>query len=98
MIERNVTSRSRNARPSTNANTIGRCDVIESLKSFEPAVMPVTLASTPLTRSIVVGSTSSRSFASAAFEVASVPLPCIGIDTTSTVLSGLMLVVTGSDI
>ena len=32
------------------------------------------------------------------FEASSVPLPCSGIDTTSTVLSGLVSVVTGSDI
>ena len=93
-----MTSRSRNARPSTKANTIGRWAVIESLKSFEPAVMPVTSASTPPTLPIVAGMTSSRSVASAAFDVSSVPLPCIGMDTTSTVLSGLVLVVTGSDI
>ena len=59
--------------------------------------MPVTSASTPPTLPIVAGMTSSRSVASAAFDVSSVPLPCIG-DTTSTVLSGLVLVVTGSDI
>ena len=35
-IERNVTSSSRNARPSTNANTIGRCDFMRSLKSLGP--------------------------------------------------------------
>ena len=37
-IERKVTSSSTNASPSTNANTIGACDFIESLKSREPAV------------------------------------------------------------
>ena len=36
-----------NASVSTNANTIGRCDFITSLKSFEPAVKPVTATSAP---------------------------------------------------
>ena len=56
-IDRNVTSRRMNARPRTNANTIGRCDLIVSLKSFEPAVMPVTSVRTPRTRPSVCGIT-----------------------------------------
>ena len=40
-IERNVTSMSRNASPSTQANTSGACDFIESLKSRDWAVHPV---------------------------------------------------------
>jgi hypothetical protein len=46
-IERNVTSRSRNAVSSTKANTSGRCDIIVSLKSRSAAVPPVEAASTP---------------------------------------------------
>ena len=34
-----------NASERTNANTIGARDFIRSLKSFDPAVMPVTCAS-----------------------------------------------------
>ena len=60
-IERKVTSSSTNASPSTNANTIGACDFIESLKSRELAVMPVTCASAPCTRPIVDGITVPRS-------------------------------------
>ena len=41
-IDRNVAIRSTNARPRTNAKTIGAVLVICSLKSSEPAVMPVT--------------------------------------------------------
>ncbi len=41
-IERNVISSSRNARLSTKPNTIGQRDFMRSLKSLEPAVMPVT--------------------------------------------------------
>ena len=46
-IERNVTSSRMNASVSTNANTIGRFDFITSLKSFDPAVKPVTATSAP---------------------------------------------------
>ena len=52
---RNVTSSRMNARPRTNANTSGRRDASLSLKSFEPAVIPVTLVSVPLTLPIVAG-------------------------------------------
>ena len=69
-----------------------------SLKSFEPAVRPVTSAWVPSTLAIVVGMTVSRRVASASSDFASVPSPCIGIDTTAASLPGLTWVVTGSDI
>ncbi len=43
-IERKVNSNSRNAIPSTNAKTIGRCPFIAELKSAVPAVSPLTPA------------------------------------------------------
>ena len=64
-IERNVISSSRNASPSTNANTSGRCVRIRSLKSRLPAVSPPTATSTPGTSPIVAGMISLRSRASA---------------------------------
>ena len=54
-IDRNVTSSRMNASVRTNANTIGRCDLIASLKSFEPAVKPVTLTSASGSRPTVAG-------------------------------------------
>ena len=66
-----------------------------SLKSFEPAVMPVTLTSAPLTLPIVCGTTSSRSVASAASERASVPSPASGMSTIASVWSGFVVTVTG---
>ena len=84
-----------NASPSTNANTIGRRAFMTSLKSFEPAVMPVTLTSVPLTFPIVCGMTSSRSLASAASERASVPSPASGMSTCASVWSGFVVTVTG---
>jgi hypothetical protein len=69
-----------------------------SLKSFEPAVMPVTSDCVPSTLAIVVGITSSRRVASAVSDLTSVPSPCIGIEITSARLFGLIWVVTGSDI
>ena len=49
-IERNVKSSRTNPSPSSKANTIGACDFIESLKSRDPAVGPVTCASAPSTQ------------------------------------------------
>ena len=60
-IERNVTSSSRNARPSTNTKTSGAWAFIESLKSMDCAVQPVTCTVTPGTRPIVAGITWLRS-------------------------------------
>ena len=94
---RNVTSSSRNARPSTNANTNGRREFMRSLKSFEPAVMPVTLAVVPGTRSIVAGMVLSRRVASAASDVSSVPLPGSGMLTIATSLLGETIVLTGPE-
>ena len=56
-IERNVISSSRNVTVSTNANTAGRWDFIESLKSLAPAVAPETSALAPGTPPIVAGIT-----------------------------------------
>ena len=92
---RKVTSSSRNARPRTNANTNGRRLSILSLKSFEPAVMPVTLVSVPATLPIVAGIVVSRSVTSAASERSSVPLPGSGRETIATGLSGLTVVLVG---
>ena len=63
--ERKATSMSRNASPSTNANTSGALPRTASLKSFEPAVSPVTPASTPSIPPTVAGTISFRSVASA---------------------------------
>ena len=46
-IERNVKSKSRKAKPSTNANTIGARAFIVWLKSCVPAVSPVTASCVP---------------------------------------------------
>ena len=82
-IERNVSRSSRNARPSTNANTSGAWDFIASLKSREPAVIPDVLTVTPGTLAIVFGITSPRSVSSARLEMSSVPLPSSGMATTT---------------
>ena len=66
-----------------------------SLKSFEPAVMPVTLVSVPETLPIVAGIVVSRSLTSAASEVSSVPLPGSGSETIATCLSGLTRTLVG---
>src|SRR3954467_14152017 len=86
-----------NARPSTKANTSGACDVMTSMKSFEPAVAPVTATSAPANRPTVAGTTSERRASSERSEAASVPLPLTESATTATVLSGLMSTVEGSE-
>ena len=78
-IDRNETSRSRNAKARTKPNTIGTAERIASFQSFDAAVSPVTAYSTPETWPTVAGSNSSRSVSSAAFDVLSVPLPTSGI-------------------
>ena len=95
-IERNVTSSRMNASVSTNANTSGRCDFITSLKSFDPAVKPVTATSAPGSLPTVAGTTSSRSTASERSDAASVPVPLTARATVATVLSGLTSISTGS--
>ena len=74
---------------STKANTSGRCDFITSLKSFDPAVKPVTATSAPGSLPTVAGTTSSRSTASERSDAASVPVPLTASATVATVLSGL---------
>ena len=80
-------SRSRNARPSTNANTSGalRLDQVDGV--LGDGGVAVTTASTPRTWPTVAGTRSSRIVASAAMDVSSVPLPAIGIVTWAEVLS-----------
>jgi hypothetical protein len=92
--ERKLNSRSTNAMPSTNANTIGRCESTTALKSAVPAVWPVTPAVTPRTAPRVTG-TSARSRRSAATERASVPVPVRGIAIVSTRWSALCSTVSG---
>src|SRR5207247_3725096 len=60
-IERNVSSNSRKASPSTNANTIGKRCFTVVLKSREPAVSPDTAYSAPENWPIVAGNTFVRS-------------------------------------
>ncbi len=62
--------------------------MVVSLKSFDSAVKPVTSALTPGTAPIVAGTMLSRSSASAAFDLESVPLPTIGMFTWTTLRSG----------
>ena len=64
-IERNVSSSSTNARPSTNANTNGSRDFMRSLKSCVPAVTPVTAYSASGSVSATGGITWLRSVSSA---------------------------------
>jgi len=94
-IERKATSSRMKAVNKTKAKTSGARLFIRSLKSFDPAVMPLTFVSVPGTRPIVRGITSSRSRTSAAFETSSVPLPANGTLTTSTLPFGLKVEVTG---
>ena len=74
-IDRNETSRSRNANARTKAKTIGTADFIASFQSFDAAVSPVTAYSMPSTVPTVAGRSSSRRVASASFDALSVPLP-----------------------
>ena len=68
-----------------------------SMKSFEPAVRPVTATSAPASLPTVAGTTSERSTSSERSEAASVPLPLTERATTATVLSGLMSTLEGSE-
>ena len=95
-IERNVTSSRMKASESTKANTSGRRETMTSLKSFEPAVKPVTATSAPGRRPTVAGTTSRRSTSSERSEAGSVPSPLIASDTVATVLSGLISTLLGS--
>ncbi len=67
-----------------------------SMKSFEPAVRPVTATSAPGSLPTVAGTTSSRRASSERSEAASVPLPFTERATTATVLSGLISTREGS--
>ena len=68
-----------------------------SMKSFEPAVMPVTATSAPASLPTVAGTTSVRRVSSERSEAASVPLPWTERATTATVLSGLISTAEGSE-
>ena len=84
-------------RLSTNANTIGAWASMSSLKSFEPAVTPLTATWAPGSRPTVAGTTSERRVSSERSEAASVPLPLTESATTATVLSGLISTCEGSE-
>ena len=87
-IERKVKSSSRNAVASTNAKTTGRCDLVTSVQSFDPAEKPVTSAVVPGTLPIVEGMIVSRSSFTASYDLESVPSPVIGMLTAMTLGSG----------
>jgi hypothetical protein len=84
-IERKVTSSSRNAAESTNANTYGRLPVMASLKSPVAAASPEVYASTPSIFPTVPGTMSSRRASTARLDSSSVPLPVVGSVTVATV-------------
>ena len=67
------------------------------MKSFEPAVRPVTATSAPASLPTVAGTTVSRRTASERSEAASVPPPLTERATTATVLSGLISTPEGSE-
>ncbi len=91
----NVTSISRNASSSTNANTSGAVVLIWPSKSRVWAVMPVTATSASSREPTVAGTMSSRSASRAALDGPSLPFPATGMETTATVPSGLTLTSTG---
>src|SRR5262245_3733098 len=78
-IDRNVNSNRRNAAPSTKPKTIGRCDLVTSVKSFDWAVKPVTLALMPGTAPIVAGMMRSRRWFTASFDLGSEPSTTLGV-------------------
>src|SRR5439155_1163579 len=87
-IERNVKSKSRKAKPSTNANTIGARCFIVWLKSTLAAVSPVTASCVPAGSVASTGGiTSVRRTLSARIAVASWPLPARGKSTRATVFA-----------
>src|SRR4051794_35887473 len=67
------------------------------MKSFEPAVRPVTATSAPGSLPTVAGTTCERRTASDRSEAASVPLPLTESATTATVLFGLISTADGSE-
>ena len=70
---------------------------MSSMKSFEPAVRPVTATSAPASLPTVAGTTSERRTSSERSDAASVPLPLTDRATTATVLSGLISTCEGSE-
>jgi hypothetical protein len=87
-IVRNVNNSSRNAKPSTNANTIGARDFIVSLKSCVAAVVPVTASSVPAASVARTGGiTLFRSASKAATAAASSPSPASAKSIRATVLA-----------
>src|SRR5215510_762620 len=94
-IDRNAASSNTKANASTNANTSGAVRCIESPKSFEIAVSPVTPAS-EATGPTVLGTSLLRSVESAAYEAALLPVPTIGSSTRATVRGRFTATVTGS--
>src|SRR4051795_3002361 len=86
--DRNETSNSRNASPSTKPNTHGRLASSRALKSVFTALDPVTSAVAPGTWPKVAGTTSARRWVSAWS-------PTRPTETTATVPAGLMCTSTG---
>ena len=95
-IERKDTSISTNANSSTKPKTSGIAVFIWSAKSMAFAVLPVTATSAPVSVPRVGGMISLRSVARAFSEVASVPLPSVGMLTTATVFAALTSTSIGS--
>ena len=91
-----MTSSSRNASPSTNANTQKMRDSIRELKSSVPAVMPVTSALAPSTDPIVAGMIRRAGRPAPRSSDRRVPSPAIGSCTDATVPSSDVLIVAGS--
>ncbi len=96
--DRKVSSSSTKARPSTNRNTHGRRERICALKSYVPAVIPVTATSDVRQgRARSAGSRRRAASCSAAIDAASSPLPAIAKSMRATVLSGFTVTVNGAN-
>src|SRR5262245_4926422 len=93
-IDRNVQSRSRNARPSTNAKTYSWRPCSCLLKSTDRAVAPVTWAVATLP--IVSGTIDVRSVSRARSEALSLILPEVGTEIRARVPAGFVSTVIGS--
>ena len=89
-IDRNETSSRPKAKISTKPNTIGAFCFSSAFWSAEAAVPPLTAYSASGSLPIVAGRTSLRRVSSAAFDLASTPLPTSGIVTRATVCESLI--------
>ena len=95
-IDRNVTSRSRNAMVSTKPNTSGACDARLSLPSTVCGGGAVDEHRDAADRADGAGDDSLRSFFTADCDSSFWPSPTIGTDSTRTLPSWLVSVVNGS--